>query len=145
MPCARKHHGLALGANRPEEIDWLVVGVGEPERHYHVTYPDVERRDDKSREVKLLECHFAAFFDFGLILAVFAVFYLVGDTGAARFKFNLGAEYPFGCKLIVKCKYKPRYCHCVATLLGDTVFLKLVDAVVLERRYHLAVTAKPEF
>ena len=146
MPGGRNHCGLALRTRGSEEVDGFVVLVGEAHREYHVTGTHVEGGVNETGDVELLESYFTALFDFGFVFAVFGVLNLVGCSYAARLKFDLGTENPFGVELIVEGEDEAGNGDGVAAFLAVAVAtaVEAVYSVVLEAGYHFAVTAEAE-
>ena len=91
MPSGGDDFRFPFRAARSEEIDGFVVGIGQADWHNQVAYPHVDFRKDEACDVELFQSHFAAFFYFRFVIAVFAVFQFVGCSRSSAFKFDFGS------------------------------------------------------
>ena len=146
MPSAGDDGGLALWARRAEEVDGLVVRIGETYGDDEMTSTDVELRDDHPSDMKLLQCDLTTFLYFRLVFAVFGVLQFVGCTCATIFKLNLGTQDPLWRELVVESQYEAGDGYRVVVLLGIAflVTIETVNAIILEISNHLAIAAKTE-
>ena len=146
VPRGRQDGGLALGTHGAEEVDGFVVGIGQADRQHHVADADVEGGMDEARDVELLQSHFTALLQFGLVFAVLGVLQFEGRARAAGLKLDLCAQYPFGVELIVKGQHKAGDGDGVAVRLAVAVVaaVEAVDTVILESGHHFAIAAHAE-
>ena len=144
MPCRGQECGFTLGAHGAEEVDRLMVGIGEPHRHYLMPYTHIQPAGYDARYVKLLKSHLAALLYLGFILAVFGVLNFISRAGAARFKLDFSTEHPLGIEFIVKRKDKSRNRYRIAVFACRAILLKAVYTIILERCHNLTVTAEAE-
>ena len=141
MPRGRQDGGLALGAHGAEEVDGLVVSVGQPHGHNDVSRPDVEGRMDEPRDVQLFNGHLTPLLYLGLILAILGVLYLHGRACSTRLKLYLGAQYPLRRELVVHGQHKAGDGYRGPVALGVALrgAVEAVVAIVLEAGYGLAI------
>jgi hypothetical protein len=102
MPGRWQDGGFTLRSHCAEEINRLMMCIGQSHRHNHVSRPHIESRMNKTGDMKLLQGHFSPFFHFRFIFAVFRVLQLHGRPGSSGFKFDFCAQNPFRSKLIIR-------------------------------------------
>ena len=101
VPGAGNERRFAFRTHRSEEVHRLVVRIGQPNRHNHVTYTNIKRRMDQAREVKLLNGHFAPLLQLRFVFAVLSSFQFHSRARTAGLEFDLGTEHPSGRELVV--------------------------------------------
>ena len=101
VPGAGNERRFAFRTHRSEEVHRFVVRIGQPNRHNHVTYTNIKRRMDQTREVKLLDGHFTTLLQLRFVFTVLSSFQFHSRARTAGLEFDLGTEHPFRRKLIV--------------------------------------------
>ena len=101
VPGAGNERRFAFRTHRSEEVHRFVVRIGQPNRHNHVTYTNIKRRMDQTREVKLLDGHFTTLLQLRFVFTVLSSFQFHSRARTAGLEFDLGTEHPSGRELIV--------------------------------------------
>ena len=124
-----------------------MVRVGQADGQHHVPDADIEGGMDEARDVELLQGHFAALLQFGLVFAVLRVLQFEGCARAAGLELYLRAQYPFGRELVVKGQHEAGDGDGVAMRPAVAVVaaVEAIDAVVLEGGHHFTIAAHAEF
>ena len=143
MPGRRQDGGFTLRSHCTEEINRLVMCIGQSHRHNHVSRPHIESRMNKTGDMKLLQGHFTPFFHFRFIFAVFRVLQLHGRPSSSGFKFDFCAQNPFRSKLIIHCQHKARNRNCVPMITGVSIGITVItiDAIILKTGHSFSIAS----
>ena len=100
MPCARQNGVFAFGTIDGEEVERLMIGVGQTYGHNDVAGTYVGETSERLLNPELLKLYFAA--TLLLLLKLYRLLCLIfySRTGAAVLKLNLGAQRPALAKVI---------------------------------------------
>ena len=146
MPGAGDEGAFSFGAHGAEEVDGLMMGIGQPHWYDDMSRAHVDGRMYQPGDVELLQHHFAPFFYLGFVFTVFGILQLHGRSCTPRFKLNLGTQYPLAVELIVQSQNETWYADGVAVGFGVAVCasVEAVDAIVLEGCHGLAIATNAE-
>lgn len=144
MPSRGDDGGLALGTDGAEEVDRLVVRVGQTETDDLMTYTDVEALGDVAGNVELLESDLAASLHFRLVLAVLGILELLLDAYSASLELNLETQIPLLVETIVGSDDGTGHGDCASLVAIVLTAIETVASVVEERCDHLAIAADAE-
>ena len=146
MPGRWQDGGFALRSHCAEEINRLVMCIGQSHRHNHVSCPYVESRMNKTGDMKLLQGHFSPFFHFRFIFSVFRVLQLHGRPSSSGFKFDFCAQNPFRSKLIIQCQHKAWNGNRIpmVTRIPIRIPVITVDAIILETGHSFSIASHTE-
>lgn len=88
VPGAGEDGGFALGTIDREEVQWLVVGIGQADGDDDVSGTDVECVAERLLNPELFQLHFAAFLHFLFPFARLLEFLFVRAAAAAMLKLD---------------------------------------------------------
>ena len=94
MPCTWQNGVFALRAIYGEEVEWLVIGVGQSERYYNMAGTNVQKTPERLLNPELLKFNLTAALLFLLKLNGLFCFVFYCRTGTAMLEFNLSTKAP---------------------------------------------------